>query len=282
MFDFPKNDELTQGTLFTCATAEGYPSQSVMGMIITARCDVAQDKAPIYNYIPVVSLGDWILGDGADIILDRVKMDQENSLKTTVVSAGLSDTLLKSKTYQEIHDIHLLEKAATDRKWVVKCSSFLDCAAALADTITALSSSDKEVRKSALNKSPKSIDTAIKDLAGNKIFGYYLLRRVPNMIDDSLGDYVALLREIHHMPNLVAKKIAKGISKEDFDALSLSGSCPRFVGDDDYSLPVARLKSPWMEHLMQTLTLLFSRIGVEDVDYLSVKKSLASVGLEGS
>jgi hypothetical protein len=281
MFDLPKNNEFTQGTLFTCAMAEGYPNQSVMGMVITARCDVAQDKAPIYNYIPVISLADWILGDGADIVLDRVKLDLENTLRTIVLSAGLSDTLLKSKTYKEIHDAHLLTKAAIDRKWVAKCTSFLECSISLANILAAIASSDKEVRKNSLLKFPKQIDIVIKELAGNKIFGYYLLRHVPNMNDSSLGDYVALLREIHHMPHSVAKKIARGISKEDFAALSLSGGCPRFVGNDDYSLPLARLKSPWMEHLMQSLTLLFSRIGVENIDYISVKKSLASVGLEG-
>lgn len=63
MFDAPRENE-TQGTVFSCAYAEDYTDTSVYGLVITARCDAAQDKAPIFSYIPVVSLPDWVLCDG--------------------------------------------------------------------------------------------------------------------------------------------------------------------------------------------------------------------------
>lgn len=280
MFDTPRNNELTQGTIFTCAAAENYPEQRVLGMIITARCDVAQDKAPIYNYIPVVSLIDWMLGDGAEIVLERYIADLQNSLKNTVVSAGLSETLLQSKTPQEIHDVHFTEKALLDKKWVPKCEAFITCASNHLNAKEVLANGNRNDRKLFLAKIPKFIDNIIKEIASNKIVGYYLLRQIPSIYDESLSDYVALLREIHHMPSYMAKKIARGISKEEYATLATNGNCPKFIDSDDYSLPLARLKSPWMEHLMQSLTLVFSRIGVDDVDYISVKKSLAPVGLE--
>jgi hypothetical protein len=45
---------LSQGTIFSCASAEDYPDCLVHGLVITARCDIAQSKVPIFNYLPVV------------------------------------------------------------------------------------------------------------------------------------------------------------------------------------------------------------------------------------
>lgn len=281
MFDSPRNNEFTQGTIFSCATAENYSDQSVCGLVITARCDAAQDKAPIYNYIPVVAITDWILFDGVEIVLGRVVADYENNLKNIISSAGLSETLIKSKTAQEIHDIHLVKRIEEDRKWLAKCAAFLECSNSLEQAKAVIESRDRELCKALLVKSKKVVDLVIRELAGNRLTGYYLLRRVPNIHDNSLGDYIALLREIHHIPSKLAKKITKGISKDDWKTAEIVGACPRFIGLDDYSMPIARLKSPWIEHLMQSLTLVFSRIGVDDVDYLTVKKSLTSIGLEG-
>lgn len=274
MFDSPRQDEFTQGTIFSCATAENYPTQSVSGLVITARCDAAQDKAPIYNFVPVVALTDWIVADGGQIALERAVTDCENSLRNILSQAGLSETLLKSKTPLEIHDAHLAKKAEQDRKWVQKCSSFLDLAKTRSELHSALNLDNRIEKQRLLLLSKKIVDMVVRELASNRLLGHYLLRGVPNIHDETVGDYVALLREIHHIPSPIAKRIAKGLSRDDIagDAKIL---CPRFVGDDDYSMPVARLKSPWIEHLMQSLTMVFARIGVDDVDFLAVKKSLA-------
>lgn len=279
MFDLPRKDEFTQGTVFTCATAENYPVHSVNGLVITARCDAAQDKTPIYNYVPVIKLEDWMVADGGQIALERAISDCENNIKNIIIQAELSDTLIKSKTYLEIYNAHLLDKSAVDKGWGKRCNSFLELTQSHTEIKKAIDSDDRDEKKRLIQKYNKNVDTVIKELAGNRLVGFYLLRDLPNIHDESVGNYVALLREIRHISKPIAKKIAKGLSKED--ASNIKGIfCPRFVGDDDFSLPIARLKSPWVEHLMQNLTMVFARVGVDDVDFKSVKKSLASLGLE--
>lgn len=279
MFDSPRQDEFTQGTIFSCATAENYPEQSVYGLVITARCDAAQDKAPIYNYIPVVSLTDWIVADGGRIALERAISDCDNGIKNIIIQAGLSESLLRSKSHREIHDVHLAKKAQQDKKWLAKCSSFLDLANFHSELRTAIDSDDRKEKQRLLGLSGKAVDSVLRDLAGNRLLGSYLLRGMPNIYNDVSGDYVALLREIHHIPRPLAKRIARGLSRDDISTES-SVRCPRFLLADDYSMPIARLKSPWIEHLMQSLTMVFARIGVEDIDYVTVRKSLAPLGLD--
>ncbi|HGN0784561.1 TPA: hypothetical protein ACKRNQ_002789 [Pseudomonas aeruginosa] len=280
MFDAPRKNELTQGTIFSCAYAENYNETSAYGITLTARCDASQDKAPIYNFIPIVPLGDWIIHDGAEIVLKRAESDAANTKKNIILQAGLSESLIRTKSSEEIINGHLLPKASADKGLQKKLQQFKEQDQIIAE-ITAAISSDRRKITDTLKKFQKHIDTTIKELAGNRLTGYYLLRSMPSLYDDSGSDYVALLREVHHIPRSLAQRIISGVSKAEWESQpdrELT-KCPVFYGDDDYCVPVARLQSPWIEHLMQSWTLLFSRIGVEDIDASSVRKSLATLGI---
>lgn len=281
MFDHPKTDQFTQGTIFSCGYAEGYEGVAIYGLVITARCDAAQDKAPIYSFVPVVALKDWIMNDGAQIILERAILDQQNTRKNILLGIDLSTSLLKTKTPDEIVAGHLLPRVASDKRFEPKLNQFRICSAFIQEATEALSKRDQPGLLALIKQSPKHLDAIVKELAGNRLLGHYLLRSMPRVYDNHGGDHVALLREIHHIPNSLAKRITGGLSKDDcIDTSKSELKCPCYTAEDDYCAPVARLKSPWMEHLMQSLTLLFSRIGVEDIDALSVRKSLQPIGLD--
>jgi hypothetical protein len=275
MFDLPKSNQFTQGTIFSCAHAENYGEKSAHGLIITARCDAAQDKAPIYNFIPVVSLDDWLLRDGAEIILQRALLDAFNGKKNIIVQAGFSESLLRTKTSSEILEGVLQPRVDVDKKFEPKMRQFMAFDGEIEKIEKSLSTWDDDLIKDRLKNSSKHLDSVIKELSGNRLLGYYLLRQMPTLYGDNGGNFVALLREIHHIPNAIAKKIVSGIEKNAWGGVGTIGlKCPKFNDADDYCAPIARLKSPWMEHLMQSLTMLFARIGVEDVDATSVRKSV--------
>lgn len=123
------------------------------------------------------------------------------------------------------------------------------------------------------------VDAVLKELSGNRLNGFYLLRDMPLLSGDGTNS-VALLREIHHIPTKLARDIVFGLAKDDWIARGDSSvRCPSFVASDDLAAPVAKLKSPWIEHVMQNFTMLFARIGVTDNDFAEVKKSLSTIGL---
>lgn len=279
MFDAPRENEFTQGSIFSCAYAEDYPDFSVYGLVITARCDAAQDKVPIFSYIPVVSLHDWILVDGAHIVMDRIDADRLGALKRQLKDASLSESLLETKSVGEIYDTHFRPKEE-DRTWKSRCEKFksvMDTYVKNRQLRTADSS--LEGRRLHLVANTGIVDGVVKELSGNRLSGFYLLQGMPSLTGAE-GSFVALLREIHHIPTALARDIVSGLTKEDYAARPKSGvRCPRFVSDDDLAAPVAKLKSPWIEHLMQNFTLLFARIGVTDNDFALVKRSLSQIGL---
>lgn len=280
MFDAPKKGQFTQGTVFTCGYAENYPGQVVHGLVITARCDAAQRKVPIYSFIPVVSLSDWIFKDGADITLRRVIDDAEHTLENLLEDSELSLSLLRTTSTEEIIEKLLRPLAAKDRKVETRIKKFQAAQTLINKAEAALSDGRKDVVRDILKQSPKILDRVVKDLSENKIMGHYLLRGMPNLTGEECN-HVALLREVHHIPNSIAQRIILGISKVEWlNDLAGLACCPIFLTDDDYCMPVGKLRSPRMEHLMQSWTLLFSRIGVDDIDAGAVRRSLNGLGLE--
>lgn len=279
MFDAPLEDEFTQGTVFSCAYAEDYPDASVYGLVITARCDAAQDKAPIFSYIPVVSLHDWMLCDGANLAMDRLRAECQGTLRRALKDASLSESLLETKTVSEIYDTHFRPRES-DKAWSSRCVKIratMDTYARTQQLRVAMTL--REERRLLLMANTATVDVIVKELSGNRLAGFYLLREMPSLNGDQ-ANHVALLREIHHIPTNLAREIVLGLSKEAWTERGNDGTrCPRFIATDDLATPVAKLKSPWIEHVMQNFTMLFARIGVVDNDFSTVKRSLSPLGL---
>ena len=123
MFDNPRSNEFTQGTVFSCAYGENYKNIPVYGLVITARCDVAQEKTPVFSYVPVVSLASWILVDGAALVLDRVKADCLNTIRNFLKAEKLSDSLLNSHSPDAIYEAHF-RSHEQEKKRESQCTKF--------------------------------------------------------------------------------------------------------------------------------------------------------------
>src|SRR5262249_48228858 len=95
---------LSQGTIFSCARAEDYPTCAVRGLTITARCDVAHEKTRLFSYLPVVSLRDWWHMDGAALLLERALRDQMGSLRDILKIAGHADSILSVQAPRTVID----------------------------------------------------------------------------------------------------------------------------------------------------------------------------------
>ncbi|CAG2130868.1 hypothetical protein [Ralstonia mannitolilytica] len=279
MFDSPLEGEFTQGTVFSCAHAENYPIAGVLGLVITARCDAAQDKVPVFSYVPVVSISRWMMHDGALIVLERIEADLINTFANNLRDFSLSDSLIKSHEMSVIYDVHL-RKYEDDRGKKSKCEKIKGVIDSL-EECRYIKSNPKEVDRLTclLRKFDEKVTSVVRDLTDNKLSGYYLLRDLTSLNDEDGTDFVALLREVHHVATPIAKKIAHGLHREAVATAHVV--CPAFYGNDELSMPIAKLRSPWIEHLMQNFTLLFSRIGVKNNNYMEVKRSLYKIGIGG-
>ena len=98
----PVLGRLNQGVVFSCAQAEGYEQYKVYGLTITARCDIAQDKAEMYSYLSVVNLRAWWHVDGFRILCDRARRQQLAALRAALKQAGHSPSIADTESPSRI------------------------------------------------------------------------------------------------------------------------------------------------------------------------------------
>jgi hypothetical protein len=261
---FPSSGLMTQGTIFSCAVAEDYSSSTTHGLVITARCDASNDKVRVFNYLPIVSLDDWLRRDGRIIVSQRLMKETVSKMKSALSEAGYSASILETETPTSI-----LDALFPPGGHAQKARARFEDLCARYETAAAGTSGDApngiclQVAKIA----PKLKDSMISELVHQQLAGHYFLSQIePNGND---AGYVVLLREIQTLPRSVAHAVSNSLERARFDEMCAAD--PRLsgrlrIGLQDLAMPVGVLRSPNVEHLMQSFSLLFSRIGIVNPD----------------
>jgi hypothetical protein len=254
---------MTQGTIFTCATAADYVGCATFGIILTARCDIAHDKVRVHNYLPVVKLDDWLHRDGRVILGQRAIADATASMKGVLKEGNRSPAILETELPRTI--LEALFPSSSDKKLrerferaCVRLELAQRCCA---------SQPDENMIIKLATEVPRLRDALITELVHNNLNGFYFLNSVePN--DPSHG-YVVLVREVQTIPRDLSHAVSEGLDRHTHEHLCNSDPSlanKLIVGDDDYACPIGQIQSPHLEHLLQTFSILFSRIGLPDPD----------------
>lgn len=111
---------LTQGTIITGVRSDKYSNIRCNGVVISARCDLANCKISKIYYLIAVPSDDWLLSDeGFNIVLSQRQNDLEDKLQTKLGGSGLDWSTLKSFSVEEfstvIHDQEVGLKKDTDK-----------------------------------------------------------------------------------------------------------------------------------------------------------------------
>lgn len=266
----PQSGPLTQGTVFTCANLDSYPGCATYGLVITARCDVAHGKARTINFLPVVTLDDWLHHDGRLIIAERLLAESLGGMKDTLRACGYSAAVLDTETPQRVLQAIFPDAtipAKQRERFEKQCGRFelarrcieSDPAAGMCFQVA--------------TEVPKLRDGMFIDLINNRIGGFYFLKRVEYEGPD-IG-YVVLIREVQSMSAILASAVCNGLDASLYDSMCEDDPSLRNrvrIAYADLALPVGILPSPQLEHLMQTFSFLFGRIGLPDPDSEYVAK----------
>lgn len=127
--------EITQGTIFSCARSEAYPRAECYGIVITAQCDIEQDKFPVLNYLPIIPLKDWLCRDGIALLKERILADKYGSYKNAAQESGIPESVIElfspESVLNDYFDPNIAKKGAQDRianavatlKFIEECSN---------------------------------------------------------------------------------------------------------------------------------------------------------------
>jgi len=252
---------LTQGTVFNCASAFRYPGRNVLGITITARCDVAQAKYRLLNYVPAVPLSDWFLVDGLEHLVEQETAAIRGMMNGQLKNAGLSPSLLMSVS---VPDIIAKNLSSQDRKLESLKLKLLECHESLS-RIALLEKNPSELFDWFRENRPSRIEETIKKLFEHKLSGYYFFERLKS--ENALEGYVCLLREVTSLSKDVVEGLIKGLSKNQWEEIIRAGVAQNLdFSNEEFACPISQIGSPYVEHLMQSFSNLFIRIGVSDAD----------------
>jgi hypothetical protein len=262
----PVLGQLGQGVVFSCARAEDYPACPVYGLTITARCDIAQDKAKIYSYLPIVSLRDWWHHDGAGLLIDRARRQLMGALRSCLRDSAFAENILEVESPRGVVEtlfpsdvVPPVLRIRTRALTAVESLERLDVLVLplSTDQLRQLCAEFKGLRRSILD-----------ELTSARLMGFLFLPQIE--FDGADDGFVVSLREVRHLPRILARLVGAGLAKP-LEEARLAELSPHlsFIAND-FAMPLGLLPSPLIEHIMQTFSLLFSRIGLEDLpdDYL--------------
>jgi len=264
-----KFGEITQGTVFSCVKLDRYEKYDVLGLVITARCDIAQLKFPVLNYLPIVPIRAWFECDGLHILLEREEKDYSAKIRNTLSQAGLSDGILISTSLEDIGSQYFPKNSTGKAQKASK--KYWDLVDERNEYNKLRSLNDPKVLYNWFVKNrTKQIAKIVDDLSKHNLTGFYLFETLLPARND--GAWVCLLRDVSFVSKEIAIEISNGLSLEGLRAMYPTGYQGNLtIAHEELAMPLICVASPTIEHVMQTFSGLFSRIGLNDPDQVQIE-----------
>lgn len=238
----PSVEEFTQGSIFEGLKVNDDSSENAI--IITARCDIANEKARNILCLPIYKATDWLRVHGDEIIFRRVEDRLHKKLETELKKFKISIDVL------DVYPIEIIIRKINENAGKI-------------DT--------KEIKKLLNMYSHKKCDYSLDFvIAERNNLSSTLIRNTENSIyfieqvyhDKVLEPYVIDLTEPISIPFSIAVKLKNGINKKNYNSLDA-----QYLKIENNEITyVSVLNSPYIEHVLQKFSSFYSRIGTEDID----------------
>ena len=269
---------LTQGTIITGVRSDKNSNIRCNGVVISARCDLANCKISKIYYLIAVPSDDWLLSDeGFNIVLSQRQNDLEDKLQTKLGGSGLDWSTLKSFSVEEfstvIHDQEVGLKKDTDKVLEV-FRTFKNY------TSKYLELGDK---KAILQNESKSVASSLLKIANGQMMHYIYVPGNAYIKDGSIDrgliidlqelEYISI-RDAERLVNCEIDIQSKDLSEVDKQRYN---NCFFLMDWPGYAMAEYDIASPWTEYIMQRFSNAFIRIGVDGPQKEDVQSMVSRV-----
>lgn len=269
---------LTQGTIITGVRSDKYSNIRCNGVVISARCDLANCKISKIYYLIAVPSDDWLLSDeGFNIVLSQRQNDLEDKLQTKLGGSGLDWSTLKSFSVEEfstvIHDQEVGLKKDTDKVLEV-FRTFKNY------TSKYLELGDK---KAILQNESKSVASSLLKIANGQMMHYIYVPENAYIKDGSIDrgliidlqelEYISI-RDAERLVNCEIDIQSKDLSEVDKQRYN---NCFFLMDWPGYAMAEYDIASPWTKYIMQRFSNAFIRIGVDGPQKEDVQSMVSRV-----
>lgn len=263
-------NEYTQGTLIYGLRSQYYKNICCYGIIITARCDIAQEKVPVIHALSAMSLYDWVCTE----LFERASNSYLENDILGPIKQWAKDSGLDFNTLLGFGPQKVLINLNSDASLKVKRREKLESSISAWEEWEGQKDDLSQKRKKVLLNGPLSSKKAdlLSDLLTGKLANNFCF--IPGDALEPSRDYeqgiVVILRDIIHISLDEIKAICS--YKLDYTYLYKTENGAEITKklnekffltkEGDFSAFDGKISSPWIEYLMQNFSNTFTRIGV--------------------
>lgn len=274
---------LTQGTIITGIRSDKYPNIRCNGVVISARCDLANCKISKIYYLIAVPSDEWLLSDeGFNIVLTQKQNELEDKLQTKFSGSGLDWSTLKSFSIEEFATV------IRDREVGLKCNTdkILDDFQTFKN-YTSKSLKTKE-KKTILQNETKSVTSSLLKIANGQMMHYIYVPENAYIKNAGINrGLIVDLQELEYISIKDAERLANceiDIQNKDLSEIDKRryDNCFFLMDWPGYAMPEFDIASPWIEYIMQRFSNAFIRIGVDGPQKEDVQSMVSRVGKQNA
>jgi hypothetical protein len=258
----------TQGDIWSNLPCIGGSNEPCVGLVITPRCDFSHSKSPVLNYLPIISLEQYVLSVACFPHIERVIGEIREGLRTKVSALNVDSLFDLDVPIEEIrNEVGLLRSASNipRSKQLERADADFEAGYEKVKELTALLRKPRltfEQLKIAFNK--KRLATIQKDLIKNNNADTYFLPPCIGLLE---SPSLVLLRHIYTCP--ISTIFRSRSERSDRPGGPTSNPSPERL---------LRLASPFIESLISKFAALFMRVGTRDIPDPVVQTFILSEG----
>ncbi len=282
---------IDQGTIFYGLRSSKYPEIPCYAIIISARCDIAQNKISKLYYLSAVDAHDWFCTDhGFKCGFAQLITSRRNAFEEAVKKYELNAELLETFDLESVRGVLSSSILGKDQAKAIEAFENLY---SLIRVDADIESRRTLVRDLNEPKKTKYVTSFLSDISAGKQYHYHFIPKAAysNSEDKSSG-LIVDLQEIGIMTLEEVKMInSPGIDYQTIMSEAGGNGEIRLSSqelkdkywletEDDFVAVEGQLKSPWCELLLQRFALDFIRIGVDGSTVSDYQNLASSIGKE--
>lgn len=257
----PAVGKYTQGSIFNCLQVSDGSSQ--LGIVVTARCDIAQSRSRPLVCLPIYHLSEWMQIRGNAEVIEQSNSAVKNLASDILEKYEISRRALEIYGFDKT--LEILDKKGIkkqDRLKLEELESFIK-----QKEITTKNKLIKENRK-------KYLETVIKNTRNDTFF----LERITHDGEPPKG-YVVDLSEPICISKKTLEEISKGFEHVKYEREKDANHKNIIIKPNEQAHFISTLLSPHVELLLQRFSHLYSRVGTQDISKndLSIVRKLYEI-----
>lgn len=255
----------TQGTIISNVRSRKYTEIKCKGIVISARCDLAQNKIQTFHYVTALPLEDWIFEELYYRLVKECIDSERNSIKSILLKNGLDFETLLELGFEKSKIV--IEKALPSQK----AQSVINQLEMYYKKMNRYECDDIDEKKKFFrdNTVKKRVKDYIKKLFNGSYPKFSFVPQKSYMNKGALND--GLVIDLHDIYQL-GIEYATQIQKNEIDYILISNEQRRntinqsfyFQDESDFVICEGIIESPWIEYIMQHFAISFMRIGVDN------------------